>query len=594
MKMSQLLGKRFKEKPSDTKLKSHELLIRGGYIRPVSNGIFSSLLPGLKTLKNIEKIVREEMNAISGQEVEMPLVQPKELWEESGRYFAINDELARLKDRTGRDFVLAMTHEEATVALARTEATSYKDYPFMIYQFAKKFRDEARPRGGLIRVKEFTMKDAYSFHTNKQDLENYYNECAVAYGRIFAKAGIPETVVIKSDSGMMGGSISHEYMLLCDAGEDTIVTCSKCDYKANKEIAKSIVKVENSNEAEKTIEKISTPNVETIEDLAKFFNVPEYKFAKTIFYKPTDKISKPILVMIRGDIEVNEGKLAKVIQSMPELADDATIESTGSVVGYASAYGIENKCYVVVDSTLMDEKNLITGANEKGYHIKNFNIKRDLSNPIIADVAAVREGDVCIKCRAPLSLHRGIEVGNIFQLGDKYTKSMEMKYTDENGNLATPIMGCYGIGIGRLVASVLEVRNDDKGPIWPVSVAPWKIAVLSLLPKDGEEEIVEVSKKIYQELTRKGIDTLWDDRKLNPGEKFADADLLGSPLRFIISQRNLENGQVEWKERATGNSGVVSIKDAVSFADNWIKEEMRKLEVLADAVKPLPQEELAN
>lgn len=594
MKMSQLLGKRFKEKPSDTKLKSHELLIRGGYIRPVSNGIFSSLLPGLKTLKNVEKIVREEMNAISGQEVEMPLVQPKELWEESGRYYAINDELARLKDRTGRDLVLAMTHEEATVALARTEATSYKDYPFMIYQFAKKFRDEARPRGGLIRVKEFTMKDAYSFHTNKQDLEDYYNECAIAYGRIFARAGIPETVVIKSDSGMMGGSVSHEYMLLCDAGEDTIVTCPKCDYKANKEIAESIVEVENGDEEEKTIEKVSTPNVESIEDLAKFFNVPEYRFAKTIFYKPTDKISKPIVVMIRGDVEVNEGKLAKIIQSTPELADDATIEAAGSVVGYASAYGIEDKCYIVVDKTLVEEKNLITGANEKDYHIKNFNINRDLSNVKVADVAAVRESDICIKCGAPLELHRGIEVGNIFQLGDKYTKSMEMKYTDESGNLATPIMGCYGIGIGRLMASVLEVRNDDKGPIWPVSIAPWKVAVLSLLPKEGEGEIVDVSNKLYQELTRNGIDTIWDDRKLNPGEKFADAELLGTPLRLIVSQRNLENGQVEWKERATGNSGTVSLEEAVSFAENWIKNEMQKLNDFADAVKPLPQEELSN
>ncbi|MDR1694081.1 MAG: proline--tRNA ligase [Lactobacillaceae bacterium] len=594
MKMSQLLGKRFKEKPSDTKLKSHELLIRGGYIRPVSNGIFSSLLPSLKTLKNVEKIVREEMNAISGQEVEMPLVQPKELWEESGRYFAINDELARLKDRTGRDFVLAMTHEEATVALARTEATSYKDFPFMIYQFAKKFRDEARPRGGLIRVKEFTMKDAYSFHTNKQDLEDYYNQCAVAYGRIFARAGIPETVAIKSDSGMMGGSVSHEYMLLTEAGEDTIVTCSKCDYRANKEIAESVVSVENDDEAEKPIEKVSTPNTESIEDLAKFFNVPESKFAKTIFYKPTDKISKPVLVMIRGDIEVNENKLAKVIQSMPELADDAAINAVGAVVGYASAYGIENKCYVVVDKTLVKEKNLITGANEKDYHIKNFNVGRDLSNPIIADVAAVREGDKCIKCGSPLELHRGIEVGNIFQLGDKYTKSMEMRYTDESGSLATPIMGCYGIGIGRLMASVLEVRNDDKGPIWPVSIAPWKVAVLSLLPKDGEGEIMEVSKKIYEELARKGIDTIWDERKLNPGEKFADADLLGTPLHLVISQRNIENGQVEWKERATGNKGFVSAKDVVSFAENWVKEELQKLNAAADMVKPLPLEELSN
>lgn len=594
MKMSQMLGKRFKEKPSDTKLKSHELLIRGAYVRPVSNGIFSSLLPGLKTLKNIEKIIREEMNAISGQEVEMPLVQPKELWEESGRYFAINDELVRLKDRNNREMVLAMTHEEATVALARTEATSYKDYPFMIYQFAKKFRDEARPRGGLIRVKEFTMKDAYSFHTNKADLEEYYNQCAVAYGRIFARAGIPEVVAIKSDSGMMGGSVSHEYMLLCEAGEDTIVTCPKCSYKANKEIATSNIAVVNASAEEKPLEKVATPNVESIEDLAKFFNLPQTSFAKTLFYKPTAKTGKPVLVMIRGDIEVNEGKLAKYIGAAAELADDATIEAAGSVVGYASAYKIEESCYVLVDRTLQHEKNLIAGANEKGYHIANFNVKRDLKSPIFVDVASVREGDSCSVCGAPVTLHRGVEVGNIFQLGDKYSKSMQMKYTDENGNLETPIMGCYGIGIGRLMASVLEVRYDDKGPIWPVSIAPWKVEVLSLAPKEAGEEIESVAKTIYDSLNRKGIDTLWDDRKLNPGEKFADADLLGSPLQLIISQRNLENGMVEWKERATGNKGFVSIDEAVVMAGKWLDVENEKLIALADEVKPLPQDELSN
>lgn len=594
MKMSHMLGKRFKEKPSDTKLKSHELLIRGGYIRPVSNGIFSNLMPGQKVIKNIESLVRNEMNAINGQEVEMPLVQPKELWEESGRYQAINEELVRLKDRGNREMVLAMTHEEAAVALARTEAVSYKDYPFAIYQFAKKFRDEARPRGGLIRVKEFTMKDAYSFHTNQKDLEDYYNQCAVAYGKIFAKAGIPEVVAIKSDSGMMGGSVSHEYMLLTEAGEDTIVTCQDCDYKANKEVAQSKIKARNADETEKKIELIHTPNIKTIDELSNAMGLPQHRFAKSILYKAKNENSKPVMVMIRGDIEVNESKLSKVIGAMPELADDDTFRRIGSVPGFASGVGLEDKCQIIVDKSLINERNLITGANQMDYHFQNFNLFRDLPNAKTFDVASVNQGDVCAKCGGELHLNRGIEVGNIFQLGDKYTSKMGMKFIDEDGKSKTPIMGCYGIGIGRLMASVAEVKNDERGPIWPVSIAPWKVSISSLSQKSGEYDVDGNSEKLYNELRKKGIDTIWDDRKTSPGEKFADADLLGIPLQFVVSPRTLEQGMVEWKERSTGKKGTVEIEQAASMADMWIKKEMHKLNVVAEKVQPLPLEEITN
>lgn len=595
MKMSHMLGRRTKQDPSDAKLKSHKLLIRGGYIRPVSNGIYSILLPGQKVLRNIERIVREEMNAVEGQEVEMPLVQPKELWEESGRYQSINDELVRLKDRNNHDMVLAMTHEEAAVALARTEAVSYKDYPFMIYQFAKKFRDEARPRGGLIRVREFTMKDAYSFHTSQKDLEDYYAKCAKAYSRIFARAGVPEVVAIKSDSGMMGGNVSHEYMLLTEGGEDTIVTCPDCDYKANKEVAVSKIPVENGQDIDKPLQKIYTPNAKSIEELSEMLNLPKSRFLKTIFYKPISEDGKPIAVMIRGDIEVNENKLAKILGVSPEFANDEMIENSGAVVGFASGFGIEDKCHVIVDKSVQNEKNLITGANEKDYHIANFNLNRDMPNARIFDVASVKEGDRCINCGSELKINRGIEVGNIFQLGEKYTSKMNMRYIDENGKQQTPIMGCYGIGIGRLMASVAEVRNDEKGIIWPVSLAPWKMSIISLSPKNGNDtSIDDNAKKIYTSLRANGLDVIWDDRKASAGEKFADADLLGIPMQFVVSPRNLEKGLIEWKERATGNKGFVSIDEVTQFATQWFSTEMDKLNANADNVKPLPQAEISN
>ena len=592
--MSRMLGRRTKENPGDAKLNSHKLLVRAGFIRQVSNGIYSTLLPAQKVISNIESIVRTEMNSIDGQEVEMPLVQPKELWEESGRYQAINDELVRLKDRNDHEMVLAMTHEEAAVNLARGEAISYKDYPFTIYQFAKKFRDEARPRGGLIRVKEFTMKDAYSFHTNQKDLESYYSRAAVAYSRIFARTGIPEVVAIKSDSGMMGGNVSHEYMLLTEGGEDTIITCPECDYKANKEVAVSSSEKEISSQSMQELSKIYTPNISTIDELAERLNLPKSRFLKTIFYKPVKGSTLPIAVMIRGDIEVNDNKLAKIIGSIPEFADNTDISEIGAAVGFASGFGIEDKCVVIADKSIENEINLITGANEKDYHLANFNFKRDMPNHSVYDVATVRQGDTCKYCGAKLEFNRGIEVGNIFQLGTKYTEKMNMRYADENGHPQTPIMGCYGIGIGRLMASIAEKCNDDKGLVWPVTVAPWKASIITLSSKKGGATSQETSQNLYEQMRSKGLDVLWDDREVSAGEKFADADLLGIPLQFVVSPRNIENGVVEWKKRASGEKGFVEIDKAVEFASEWIKAETEILNTFADNVKPLPQSEISN
>lgn len=576
MEINEILGKRYKEKPNDAKLKSHEFLLRGAYIRPISSGIFSSLLPGLKVLKKIENIVRQEINAVGGQEVEMPLVQPKELWQESGRYDSINDELVRFKDRNNHDDVLAMTHEEAAVALARTEATSYKDFPFSIYQFAKKFRDEARPRGGLIRVKEFTMKDAYSFHLNQASLEQTYAKYAVAYSRIFARVGIPEVLSIQSDSGMMGGSISHEYMLLTPSGEDTIITCSECAYRANKEVATSIVDVVNGLEAVALLEKVHTPGIKTIEDLAKFLKIDKARIAKTVVYKPVNSDTRAIVVMVRGDREVNENKLAKILRAVPEFANDDVFEKSGIIPGFASGYNIRN-ARIIVDEGLRAERNLVAGANELDWHLKNFNISRDVLNVEFADITAVKEGDRCSECGAPINLSRGIEVGNIFQLGDKYTKPMKMTYADEQGKLQVPIMGCYGIGIGRLMASVAEVKNDSRGPIWPVTIAPWEVSVTALKPQASEGKVGETARKIYAEMQAQGIDVIFDGREASAGEKFADIDLLGIPLQIVISQKTLERGVAEWKCRATGERGEAALNQVVQKAQNWLQGENKKI-----------------
>ena len=584
MKINELLGKRYKEKPNDVKLKSHELLLRGGYIRPVASGIFSILLPGQKILKKIENIVRQEINNVGGQEVEMPLVQPKELWQESGRYAAINDELVRLKDRNERGMVLAMTHEEAAVALARTEATSYKDFPFSIYQFAKKFRDEARPRGGLIRVREFTMKDAYSFHRDQESLNKSYSEYASAYDRIFARVGIPEVISVKSDSGMMGGNVSHEYMLLTPSGEDTIITCTKCAYRANKEVATANIEPKNADVDVLPLEKVHTPNTKTIEEVAKFLGVDTSRIAKAVVYKPTKKDSRAVIVMLRGDREVNENKLAKVLLATPEFADDSVFEASKIVPGFASGYKACN-ARVIVDESLRNEKNLIAGANEQDYHFKNFNVPRDIPEAEFYDISVVQDGDRCPECGAQIKINRGIEVGNIFQLGDKYTKPMKMTYTDENGALQVPIMGCYGIGIGRLMASVVEAKHDDRGPIWPVSIAPWDVSLIALMPKTNDDSTVKSAEKLYHELQSAGIDVLLDDRNTSAGEKFADIDLLGIPLQFVISQRTLEQGKAEWKIRATGEKGLIDLDKVVSMAQNWILSENQKIMEIAKSVQ---------
>ncbi len=562
MRMSELVGHRYKERPAEATLESHALLLRGGYARQVANGIYSLLPAGLRVIRKIERIVREEMDRIGGQEVLMPLAQPRDLWEESGRYQSVGPELARFKDRAGHDMVLAMTHEEGVVHLCRNEIHSYAQLPFMVYQVQTKFRDEPRSRGGLIRVREFTMKDGYSFHRTQEDLESYYMECYRAYERIFARAGLSNVVAVEADSGMMGGKISHEFILLTEVGEDTIATCTETGYYANREVATGII--QGYPESPKPLEKVHTPDLKTIEEVATFLGVDQRQTAKAVFYD-SDEHGKPVIAVIRGDREICEPKLAKIIRAIPTPANDARIRGAGGVPGFASPMGLDKtKWRIVVDATLATSNNLVTGANEIDYHYRNFNLDRDLPGVETHDIAMIADGDRTPDDKGVITLQRGIEVGNIFQLGTKYTESMGMTYNDEAQQKCVPIMGCYGIGIGRLMSSIMEVHRDQYGPKWPIAVAPWQVHLNAL--KLNTPGVKEAAEELYADLTAKGIEVLFDDRDERPGVQFADADLLGIPVRLIVSERNLKDGNIEWKRRDTGESGTASIDTAIAFA----------------------------
>lgn len=567
MLINQLIGKRFKEKPSEATLVSHSILLRGGYIRQVANGIYSLLPLGAKVIRKIENIIRQEMDKIGGQEVIMPVVLPKELWDESGRFNSVGSELVRFKDRTEHQMVLAMTHEEAVVHLVRGDINSYKHFPCMLYQIQTKFRDEPRSRGGLIRVREFTMKDAYSFHTTQESLQEYYSTCAQAYHTIFKRVGIPEVVQVESDTGMMGGRIAHEYMLLVDSGEDTIVKCNSCGYISNLEVAKS--KRDYIPESEKPIDLIYTPSQQTIEQVSSFLKIKKSQIAKLVAFE-RDVNGLPVLCLIRGDLDINESKLSKIIGVTPEPASDATLQSVGVTSGYGTVMNINAKSRIVVDESVANSNNLVTGANRPDYHYVNFNLKRDVKSYETFDISLVKEGESCCICQGVLEFKRGIEVGNIFQLGTKYTQIMNMRYLDQEGKEKTPIMGCYGIGIGRLMASVIEATHDEYGPIWPLSIAPFAVELITLNLDDNQK--AAFSDPIYKLFLDKGIDVLYDNRNERPGVMFADADLIGAPIRLIFSAKNFETKSVEWKIRKNSEKGTISVTDCLEFIEGFLKE----------------------
>ncbi|MCR5690983.1 MAG: proline--tRNA ligase [Eubacterium sp.] len=576
MKLDKLVGERFKEKPSDCVIDSHALMMRGGYMKDVAKGIYSQFMPLKRTCQKIEGIIRQEMNAIDGQEVLFPVALPASLWDESGRYESVGSELLRFTDRNGSKMVLGMTHEEAAVHLVRDYAKSYNNYPFMIYQIQTKFRDEARPRAGLIRVREFTMKDAYSFHTSQEDLEKYYDICYDAYNRIFARAGIPEVVTVASDSGMMGGSLAHEYMLLTPIGEDSIAICQdeSCDFRANMEAAASII--ENTKDAEdQPLTKVSTPNVHTMEDVCDFLKVSLEKSCKAVVYQK-NMTDDYVVIFLRGDLDVNETKLTNFLGE--DVHPAVITEESGLKAGFIGPVDltVSGNATIIYDKSLEGSNNLICGANEMDFHCTGLCVERDLPNAEYIDVAKIIEGGICPCCgKKTITISRGIEVGNIFQLGTKYTKSMNMQYLDADGNAQYPIMGCYGIGVGRLAASVCEAHHDEYGPIWPISIAPWQVHLCCLRADDQEAKAC--ADKLYEDLKKKGIEVIYDDRQVRPGVMFSDADLLGVPIRLIVSPRNMKESVVELKTRDKSVEEKVPVDQVMEKVDQLMKDMFDKL-----------------
>lgn len=584
MKLSKLVGKRVKETPREATTQSHIFLLRGGYIRPVSTGIYSLLPLARRVTRKIENIIRQEMDRIDGQEVLMPVAQPADLWKESQRYDSIGEELLRFKDRNDKRMVLGMTHEEVVSLITRSEISSHKQLPSMIYQIQTKYRDEARPRAGLLRVREFTMKDAYSLHSSKEDLNDYYYRCHEAYERIFKRIGMKDFVSIQSDTGMMGGRIAHEFMAIADCGEDTIFISEDGRYKANREVATSSVSFEEAPPL--PLEKVETPNQKSIDEVASFLDVSTAQTGKAVFY--SDPEENLIFVVIRGDFEVNETKLCNHLQvSSLQFATDDQIKAIGAVPGFASPLNLDpQKVRIIFDPSAVKTANLVVGANEKDFHYRNFNFERDMTNQRdtieVLDIANVREGDPDPVHGAPLQMKKGIEIGNIFQLGTKYSETMGCQFLTSEGKSAPVVMGCYGIGIERGMASVIEQNHDQYGPIWPFAIAPFEVQICALnLNKEG---VAEAAENLYQELREKNIEVLFDDRNEKAGFAFNDADLIGIPYRLILSPKNMKEGQVEFKTRDQSQKEMFPLEDAVQKICALVEESRRNALLQPDAV----------
>ena len=557
-RMSQLFGQTLREAPSEAEVVSHQFLLRAGYIRQLAAGVFTYLPLAWRSLRKIADILRDEIDAIGGQELKMPVVHPADLWQETGRWYEIGPELARLKDRQGRDMALAMTHEEVVADLARRDIRSYKQLPQLIYHIQTKFRDDPRPRAGLIRVREFDMLDSYSLDRDEAGLDKQYRAHYQAYFNIFNRCALP-AIAVRSDVGMMGGKLAHEYMYLTPIGEDTLMLCGNCGYSANRQIAR-FVKPPAPPEDMRPIEKVATPDTKTIDALATLLNIPKSRTAKAVFLIaaiPQDgkDVERFVFAVIRGDMEVNETKLANAVKaSALRPATEDEIRAIGAEPGYGSPIGAHD-AIIVADDAVASSPNLVAGANEPGFHLLNVNLGRDYKADIVTDIAAACEGDGCPQCGQPLRASRGVEVGNIFKLGTRYSRAMGATYLDEGGQTKPIVMGSYGIGLGRLLACVAEEHHDDKGLIWPVTLAPYHVSLV-WIPSDSAETLA-TAEHLYQTLREGGIEVLFDDRKATPGVKFNDADLIGLPLRITIGDRSLAQGGVELKRRDRADKRIV-------------------------------------
>ncbi len=563
MRLSSLFFTTLRDDPSEAEMPSHRLLLRAGYVRQLGAGIYSLLPLGFRVNKRVEQVIREELNAIGGQEMEMPVVHPADLWRETGRYDAIGPEMARFKDRADRDMVLAMTHEEVVADLLRDIVRSYRQLPFIVYHFQTKFRDEPRSRGGLIRVREFVMKDSYSCDRDEAGLDAAYWAHHRAYTRIFERLGL-NAIAVSSDVGMMGGSLAHEFMVLNPAGEDVLVLCEACSYASNRQIAPTTAPAPDAEDL-LPVEEVHTPDATTIDALAAYLGVPTSRTAKAVFMVAGD--GRFIVAIVRGDYDLNETKLVNASRATGGLrpAQVEEILERGMQAGYGSPIGARD-ALVVVDTLVAASPNLVAGANRAGYHLKNTNAGRDYTPDIVADIANVREGDACPNCGSPLVLRNGIEVGNIFKLGTKYTTALGAEYLGEDGERHPVVMGSYGIGLGRNVACIVEDHHDDKGITWPAEVAPYR-AHLVALGANKNPEITVIAERLHDLAKDAGpdLEILYDDRDESPGVKFADADMLGMPWVLTVSPRSLEAGGVEVKHRVSGEKTVRPIEDVEAF-----------------------------
>ena len=631
MKLSQLFGQTLRDAPSEAEVESHSLLMRAGFIRPLGAGIFSYLHLAKRSLTKIENILRDEMDKIGGQEISMPVVHPADLWKKTGRWYQIGLEMARFSDRNEHDMVLAMTHEEVVADLVRREVQSYKHLPRLIYHIQTKFRDEPRPRAGLIRVREFTMKDSYSLDADWDGLDRQYRAHYQAYFNIYHRCGLP-VIAVKADVGMMGGKLAHEYMYLSPVGEDTIILCEKCGYTANRQVAR-FRKSAATAEEPKPIEKVHTPDCKSIEELANFLGVSKAKTAKAVFFMATipqdpkglapfgGASRRPlgsdqeqfIFAVIRGDMELNETKLANATGARDlRPATEDEIKAVGAVPGFASPVGLVGATLavshrrtagvrgtngvvapgrgqapplqIIVDDSIPASTNLVAGANEPDYHLLNTNYPRDYSADIVTDIAAANEGHACPECGTPMKTSRGVEVGNIFKLGTRYSDSLGCIFLDKDGQQKPVIMGSYGIGVGRLLACVAEEHHDEHGLVWPVTVAPFHVHLVLLRGK-GSPQAEELAEKLYADLQAGGIEVLFDDRDESTGVKFNDADLIGLPVRITVSERALAQGGVEMKLRNTAEKVIVPLEETVAR----LRSELAALEAEI-AVKIVPVE----
>ncbi|WP_352419811.1 proline--tRNA ligase [Proteiniborus sp.] len=558
MKMSKLYMPTLREVPSEAELPSHQLLLRAGMIRKLVSGVYSYLPLGIRVLKKVEDIVREEMDAIDSQEVLMSAIQPAELWKESGRWDDFGPEMFRLYDRNQREFCLGPTHEEIFTDLIRHEVKSYKQLPLSLYQIQTKYRDEKRPRFGLMRAREFIMKDAYTFDIDEEGMRKSYEDMWKAYEKIFSRCGL-KFKVVQGDSGAMGGSDSHEFMAMSEYGESAIAYCDSCDYAATDEKASCLYEVASTTQEKLQPEKVHTPNAKTIEDVANFFNASAESFAKTLLIKAKDEV---VAVVIPGSRELNEIKLVNVL-GVPEheimMADEETVKAvTGAEVGFAGPINLKKDIRIIVDSRVTKMNNFIVGANETDYHIKNVNYGRDFEGEVVEDLLLVREGDKCPKCGAPLKMDRGIEVGNIFQLGLKYSGALNATFLDENGKEQKIYMGSHGVGVSRTAAAVIEQCHDENGIVWPLSVAPYHVIVTIVNVKN--EEQAALGEKLYNELKSSGLEVLLDDRNERAGVKFKDADLIGIPIRITVGKKANEE-IVEFSLRREGEKSEISVND---------------------------------